>query len=1209
MLRALELSGFKSFADRTRFEFPPGVTVIVGPNGSGKSNVVDAVKWVLGAQSVKALRGKERSDVIFSGAAARRPAGAAEVSLYFDAAMSDAEGEPQQVSVSRRLYRSGETEYLVNRRACRLRDVRDALADAGVASGAYSIIEQGKVDALLQSSPGDRRAIFEEAAGISRFKTKRQEAARRLERVEQNLARLADIVEELQSRLTRVQSQAGKAQKHQDAAGELRQLVVQVAYDDWTRLTAQIEELDARLEERRTELARLEEQVATADATIAARQQKSDQLQASLGELLASESSLREQIAQSDTKRQSQLARIEELRDETARLARHLLTMTSRAGDSQQLVVETAAALAEAEAKFAEAESDAATHETQLARVQAEWEEAERTASEAQTQLERLGRQADELENEQRMLTARLEAAAVANGRRESDLAELEQTHSRLAAEHATASELLRAATEAAASAADQLERRQRQVRATRSRQVSLNEQLAELQSRMSAARERVAVLDELERRLEGLNAGSKAALERARAEPDGPYGEIRGVVADLLHVDADSAHLIEIALGDRANYLVAPQASRLEKELTLHAGDLAGRLTLLRLDVPAPASAVDHVDLAHCPGVIGRADQFVEAAADLGALVRRLLGRHWLVDTLATALSLAAGPGRGLNFITVGGEVVGADGAISVGPRQSTAGMLSRRSELRALAESCEDLEKRIAANRAERDEVDDELASVEPELQQLAARHAASSEQAGHAASKEHALADRLKQTSEKVAGLTDEHAKAQADQQEQQRSLVDFAERLRVCRAGEQAARQQARAAGEAAAEHAATIETLRQSLTESRISLAAVQQRRDGLQREMQQLQRDHEERDRALLETRQRAEECVEARTTLEQSNEQLAATVQSLRAEKESLVEQVAELERAQQTVKHQRSEAVEQADRVRQGCFAKQQAAGRVELQKNELEHQRRAVCDRLAEAYEVDLAALAQDNPPPPLAQRSETEAEIRRLSAVLKNLGPVNQDAVEELSTLEARCQKLSEQYDDLQNARSQLARIVSQINTESRRIFAQTIEEVRGHFSELFVKLFGGGEADIIVENEDGQDLLECGIEIVARPPGKQPRSISLLSGGERTLTCVALLLGLFKNRPSPFCLLDEVDAALDEANIDRFVQVLDGLTDSTQFIIITHSKRTMACSNTLHGVTMQGTGISKRVSVRFDDVGHDGRIRPAALERGVSGKAA
>ncbi len=1200
MLSALELNGFKSFADRTRLEFPTGVTVVVGPNGSGKSNVVDAIKWVLGSQSAKSLRGKEMTDVIFSGSRTRRQANAAEASLILDNTAGRLDHDAQEIHITRRVYRSGEGEYLINRQPCRLRDVRDLLAGAGISTSGYSIIEQGRVDAVLQASPKERRVIFEEAAGISRFRIKREEAARRLERVQQNLLRLGDIVEELQSRLKTVRSQAARAQRYAELADRVQQLRTQLGLDDWRRLSAQIDALQDTLAGDAAAAAALHQRLAECDARVAAIDAQSEELSRDLRDALAGEATIRERLALCESTRSSHLARIDELEQEVVRLSHQLLTLTSRAGDSQQLVAETTRQLQQSQAGLTALQQRSGEGQAKLAETDAALAQLREQSAAATATLDQTRRDAAQLLGERQLIDARLQTTEAALSGRDEEATPLAESRERLAAESRQAAAELARLTSQAERAANELQAAQSELALDRAKLAAAQKRVAELGGRLTGARERTAVLEELEARLDGLTSGAKEVLRRARDEPDGPFRSVRGVVADLLHVDADTAPLIEIALGDRANYLVVTETKTLAPVLADPAA-WPGRTTFLRLDVPYAANAVDRLDLAGERGVMGRADQFVETAPELTPLVRRLLGRYWLVADFATAVHLAGGVGRGLNFITVAGEAVLADGTLAVGPRQSVAGMLSRRSELRALRDEIESMQ--TAAADAERDcgRLELRIAQGELAVQQLTTSHAELSRTHGEARLRAAGLGDRVAQVDARLAALTAERASfdEQLTHLRQQRDECDRRQRLLTQTADE--CQTNIHAAGEKQSALQLRQAELQQSLADERVELARAEQRVEGLQRQMEQLIRDHAERDRALEETRARAVQCKTQRDGLQQTVVTLTADAAKLRIEKEQLAARLADLERRRQAGHAERQAAVAagEGDRTRHVAIQGRLQAMRLQLQ--QCEQQRDAVAERLHEDYQLDLAALAAaDDAPPAPTDRVSAEAEIKDLRQRMQSGGPVNLESIAELEALEGRSGGLAAQYEDLQQARTRLEQIVQQINGESRNLFLEAIAEVRGHFQDIFRRLFAGGEADLLLEEDEGGDVLECGVSIVARPPGKQPRNISLLSGGERTLTCVALLLAIFRSRPSPFCVLDEVDAALDEANIDRFVGLLREFQTSTQFIVITHSKRTMTCADTLHGVTMQESGVSKRVSVRFEDVGEDGRIRASAL---------
>lgn len=1204
MLTSLELNGFKSFADRTRFEFPSGITAVVGPNGSGKSNVVDAVKWVLGAQSVKSLRGKEMTDVIFSGAGNRGAANAAEATLSFDNSAGRLELEADEIHVTRRVYRSGEGEYLLNHQPCRLRDIRDLFAGTGVGDGSYSIIEQGKVDALLQSSPRERRLIFEEAAGVRRFKIKRQEAARRLERVEQNLLRLSDIVDELDSRLRGVRSQAGKARKYKEDSDRLRELRSQVGLVDWRTLTDSIEQLENKTRSLQSTCDESESLITSGDEQLATQEQQADQLQTQMRAADSESAEIRERIAQCESLRRSQLARSDELRQESDRLQRQLLTMTSRVGDAQQLVAETSADSEAAERQFAHLTSQSESQQAELQQAQRDLSAIRTETDQARAEHAKLFKQTTHLEHQIQLLRSQHETAAAASERLQQEVLNLEESLSQLTDQLSHCEANQRQQAQLVEQTASRLESEQTGLRQNRTKLAEAQRQEADLRGRLSGARERAIVLEELERRLDGLSAGTKEVLRLAREQPDGPFGQVRGVVADLLHVDADTAPLVEIALGERANHLVIHHAEEmLEKTLDT---DWAGRTSFLRLDVPAPASAVDRIDLSGEAGVMGRADHFVETTADLGTLSRRLLGRYWFVDSLATAVRLGNGSGRGLSFVTVVGEVVGADGTLVVGPQQSATGLLSRRSELRALVDETAEMENDIVRHETLCDQLTSAIEAGEQQVEQLTTQNATHNESLGEFRLQKRSVTQRLEQIQQQYSSATGDHAANQEQAASTGSQLESLREELTTCQSTLARLEQiQGRAADEIPRQEQ-LVAALQAKVTDDRVNLARSEQRCDGLRRQMEQLQRDHEERDRALADTRERVTECQTQRTSLEQSVLEINTELAELYRSKETLMTDSQRFSEQLAQLRATRTEIARSVEKHRERFTKQKQELQRIELEKQQQLHQRDGLASRMLDDYQIDLTQLAaaDRSDKSSLAQtditdREAVDDEISSLRQRLQALGPVNLEALSELEALEERHGSLDRQCQDLHDARERLEQLVTRINSDSRELFSQTLQIIREHFQELFRSLFGGGEADIVIEEGESTDVLECGIEIMARPPGKQPRNISLLSGGERTMTCVALLLAIFRSRPSPFCVLDEVDAALDEANIERFVGVLKEFMNTTQFIVITHSKRTMACADTLYGVTMQESGVSKRVSVKFSDVTAEGHIRPSA----------
>ena len=1210
MLKALELLGFKSFADKTRFEFSPGITVVVGPNGSGKSNIVDAVKWVLGEQSVKSLRGREMADVIFNGSGARRATNSAEVTLSLDNVAGRLGAGSSEVQITRRVYRSGESEYLLNRQPCRLRDIRDLLAGTGMGAEAYCVIEQGKVDVLLQASPRDRRAIFEEAAGISRFKLKKVEALRRLERVEQNLLRLSDIVEEVDGRLRSVRAQAGKARRYKEYTDRLQDLRTQVGLVDWRRLTDRLTLLESQVRE----LTEQRDTAAAAAEAIEARALAADTHMGDFNESIHHRelqiAAARERISAAESAIDQERSRNRDLDEEISRRRRQLVAASARAGDLKQQIGDTTQAVEQAEEGH-----------RQVARTLAE---AERKLTDALAQVDHVrgeNQRCREALLEQMRLDASLgNEAAVLEGQLASVSESRQRTSQRKTALDGQATAIARNLDQLRRQQEDlTLELQQREqslatgkseLAAQQQQLATVRDELAQLLQRRSGVAERIALLEELERRQEGLSAGVREVLAEARGAQPGALRQIHGLVADLLQVSVETAPLIEAVLGPSAQYVVAPHTSELLDYLKDYAPRLSGRVGFVwwdqrsgdcpnfRLGENGTVPLRSALNLEGRPGVLGRADRFVETEPRFASLASQLLGATWIVETLPQAIALAESVGGGLSLVTLAGETLSPDGTLVVGPRHGAGGLISRRSQLRALAVGLADCDRRIAEVRAAEGLVQQRIAECEQQVQLFSAR--------------QHQAADALAEHRVKLATVEQERAGLDqqcseldaeliaADAQYQQAHTALAGVRSAKTAAESALATLEARSAG--LADHLRRLEAQQQTCageaTEAKVDLAHSEERLRNLHARRRQLEEGQQERQRAIGEGHDQLAEAIERARASSSAILRAESEIAELYIHKEADLAEARQLAGQRAELQQQRTELAAEGAALRAGMRGMEEKIHAGELEASQLHLERTALLDRLREDYGIDLSQ--QENAPTQeeQQQREAVQQEIDELRGKINHLGNVNLESLDELQQLEDRYGVLSAQYKDLTSAKGSLEKIIETINSDSRRLFAETLETVKGHFQQLFRDLFGGGRADIVLE--EGVDILESGVEIVARPPGKEPRSISLLSGGEKTLTCVALLLAVFHNRPSPFCLLDEVDAALDEANIDRFIRVLQGFLKNTQFIMVTHSKKTMTCASTLYGVTMQESGVSKQVSVRFEDVSEDGQIRPERL---------
>ncbi|MCE9546250.1 MAG: hypothetical protein K8T25_12110 [Planctomycetia bacterium] len=816
-----------------------------------------------------------------------------------------------------------------------------------------------------------------------------------------------------------------------------------------------------------------------------------------------------------------------------------------------------------------------------------------------------------QLASEASGLEARVTAAAASLERLTKRTSELD------AGRMAVASELA-SLTERAGCVRLELERCESHWQAARQKLAGLEAQQqrcqresSELQLRQAAARERAAVLEELEQRQEGVGAGVKDLLRRAQEAGSGPLSEIRGIVADALQAQFEFAPLIDIALGQRADFAVVASTLALTQLLESHGGSMSGRVGLLALDGGRATGPSGSVRLESTPGVVGRADTFVECAVDFVPLKRRLLGRTWIVETLTVALELAASAaGEGLSFVARSGEMVASDGTVYVGPALASGGLVSRRSELRDLADRMGELTVALAAQQQLAEQLAGQIESDAADVQSLGTERERLQAAAADLRLLTGAAEERSAQLNSQHAGLQVEITGSGQERDEAARSL----ERCRGELAEVEASLADAQASlahDERQGDH---LERQRQQrireATLAKVELAKSEQRLDHLQSRLRQLQQDQDERQRAVTDGQtlllRSAERAREAERLILEAESQIA----ELFLQKESMASEIVGLIESRETLRTRRAELLAESQKLRAAIRRLETELHAEELSAGEIRHERGGMADRLREDYNIELSELEHKETDEEQHVRAEVEEEIASLRRKITNTGSVNLEALDELDSLETRFNDLSTQFRDLSGAKNSLQQIIEKINVDSRRLFSETLDTVRGHFQTLFRKLFGGGQADIIIEDE--VDILESGLEIVARPPGKEPRSISLLSGGEKTLTCVALLLAIFRSKPSPFCVLDEVDAALDEANIGRFVAVLQEFLAWTQFIVVTHSKKTMTCAGALYGVTMQESGISKRVSVRFEDVSDNGEIlrtRDESAEAEASASAA
>ncbi|MFO0977360.1 MAG: AAA family ATPase [Planctomycetaceae bacterium] len=1330
MLKSLELFGFKSFADRTIFDFAAGITGVVGPNGSGKSNVVDSIKWILGDQSAKSLRGKEMTDVIFNGSASRTGSQFAEATLVFDNRSRFLPLDMDEVSIGRRLWQSGDSEYLVNRNAARLKDVRELFVGTGAGAATYCIIEQGRVDQILQSNAANRRLIFEEAAGISRMKQKRTEALKRLERVEQNLVRLSDLVDEVETQVNTVRSQAQRATRYRAVSTELEQLWVGLAADDYRRESSHRDALAQQRDDSSSLLGQLREQQKAAEAQVAEADAALSEVDDALREVERRRSDLRSRIASLETTVRHQVAREAELQSDLQRLHRQQNLLKNRVVEAEaeeqhlQSVLELErsayerkkSALLAGDDQVVQLQQALASSREQVDLARQELLQQVRHNSAASSELNSLRSQHQQ--TLQKRFTLEAQASSL-----DSELQTIMQTtpsHEQVLID--AQKELQQVENEAD----ELLQSRERLLGEKNLSQQSL----ADLREQRSGQQARRAVLEDLEDRQEGFGIGVREILRRAEEADSAPWNLILGSVADLLDVDMEQAALLEVALSGRAQLLVVARLQPLIDYLNSGRCRITDRVGFISLESTSEgdldpailrqglrrsddslwakdagdgdpdqmsdstwwgkgqnrtrnsgpsieqllaAASGDPIQVTwidprsespivrsvfsqtHAappvlfgqPGIVGRADGLARSPQSMPGLAGHLLADTWVVETLADALRWHSQTEGQCRFITLQGELIECDGTLFAGTVRNESALLSRKSELRRLRNELHRLDHEIAQRELMLRSLSQTIVTTDDQLSRtrtLVNQHVAGCRAA------ENSMADhlrRLKDCERRGESLAAEHERVAGEL----RSLEDRVELAhQALDAGEkqhQALQRQIEELASLQENRQQDLETLERDRNSASMELSRSEERLLGLQESLERVREDLQQRHLQQQEADRRLHAAAERQRDLMLSHLNASAEVAELSVRDDQFAMDILSRSTERNTLRANRNSASAAESRMREVLRQHESRHHELELQIRSIDHQLTTTAERIREEFQIEVQEAVQqgrsaiavwqqketsgrgsdgdgdsdDAPATKLGMdvqvpvfddaaaaiiadaaqfaevRTEIDRRIERLRRQLKKIGNVGTESLDNLMELETRFQRLHTQLRDLEAARDALRDIVRRINVESRRLFLDSFETIRGYFRDLFRKLFGGGEADLILE--DPEDVLECSIDVVARPPGKELRSISLLSGGEKTLTAVALLLSIFKSRTSPFCILDEVDAALDDANIGRFVNVLREFQQNTQFIMITHRKPTMAVTDVLYGVTMEESGISRRLSLRFEDVDEHGNFLAAA----------
>ncbi len=1182
-IKTLEMSGFKSFVDRTVISFEEGVTGVVGPNGCGKSNIVDAIRWVMGEMSAKHLRGSSMEDVIFNGCETRTPTGMAQIFLTFDNSDGRAPAEYSQYSeiqVGRRLYRSGESEYFLNKTPCRLKDIIDLFLGTGVGTKAYSIVEQGMVGSIVSAKPEDRRMLVEEAAGISKFKSRKEAALRKMDSTRQNLARLTDVLQELTRQMNSLNRQAKKAERFKKIGDELRERELTLCATRYRSLRDELDLLKSEHDKLHEVEVSSSAELSTYETSFEERRLKISEIERELDgasqQLYGVQNSIKLYEAEI-THKKNEASSIQQQNkvyaEELGALKRKLEELNSRMEDANTSMVV-------ADLKLAGSSEIVETSQSGADEVRCKY-------AEVQTECDGLSSQVMEFDKEIANLSAslnHLERRYIEiNARIAKNQAELDGIHERKkqiendlqnkSQEMDGLRQMKLSMSGESESAAETLERQKADLHEAEERVRNLREKIADRGSRLDS-------ITELRKNLEGYRDGVRAVLSRT---DDGgrKLDGVVGTVGELFETGEEYESALGAVLGEKLQYVVVKSHEEGVDAIDYLRTAASGRSSFIPIGVKASEETSEEPS---GEGVVGPIQNFVTFDNQYSQICKHLLGEVVLVEDLKRALSLWESGSYNHTFVTKDGCVVDPSGVVTGGSEGGVEEQLvAQKRRERELTEELSTLKGELTQAEGDSNNFRERVTSMERRVEQLGRDvHNEDLKLVGQERDLErlHDEMQRFEQESDKLsvetAALTEELTEVESERDESK-------ERLGVATEEQEHAKTKLGSTRQELDQLSQVLTGREKELVELKVDLAQAEERVSSVSREL-----DGMVRDKASTVT-----SITKRMSDINIANQRvviLNRDVDNLRSNLDMAISASAKLEQTQRELRERyEGESTSLRDReleirdIRKKHDEALATFHGVEIKLTEHNGKVQYMIDGIRERYHLDLASIENEYAKDDLDVEAE-EAEVTTLKERIEKIGSVNVDAIDEYKELSERNEFIARQHEDLTASLDNLSKAIAKINRTSRQRFRRAFESVDAQFQELFPKLFKGGKARLMLTDEE--NILETGIEIIAQPPGKKLQSITLLSGGEKALTAVALIFSIFLIKPSPFCLLDEVDAPLDDANIDRFNELIRSMTPHSQFILITHNKRTMELADLLYGVTMEEAGVSKMVSVRL-----------------------
>ena len=1181
-LKNLEVIGFKSFAERTKLDFEPGMTAIVGPNGCGKSNIADAIRWVLGEQSAKALRGSKMEDCIFNGTDTHKPLGMAEVNLTIADCESALGTEYNEVTVTRRVFRTGEGQYFINKTPCRLKDIQRLFMDTGVGTNSYSLMEQGRIDLILSSRPEDRREVFEEASGITKFKADKKEAIRKLDHTEANLLRLADIIREVKRQIISLQRQAGKARRYQVLQEQLRGLDVYATRERLGTLNQEVSLLETKLAGISEQDEALRADVAQAEAGVAASREELARIEQEISKTI--ESSVQ---AKTELDRAAQLIRInedriEELKTLSERDSRDMEEARLRVEQHQAAYKTLLAELEKATAERDAAERGLVERTAVLAQHEGELEKARRLLHDLNNEAIDLESQAAHLQNEMTQIEAQERTSAIRRERLAAEQAEMQRQLGLFEERRVEMDSGLAGLRDEVNRLVEALKKLTTHRSENADKIKSLQQTMSEARTKGAARKAQIDLLQSNEARVEGFPGGARLLLDSSRDL--GPVGResILGSLAEQIHAEPVYRTALEAVLRAWLDAVVVQNdetAIALLRELEKHAEGSA-RMLIVKSDKPQPPA------LANGPGVA--LIEHVKSTEHVHHLLERLL---WNVRAVNDLSQLPSPIPAEAVYVTLAGAIARGNGSFEYWmPQANEINPLAQRhlladwqQDMDALSRQCQTVEGEYASALETEKTLDRSIEQARIALEEGQRKLALREGETQVIAQEARQARDRAETVTVELDLLKQQHDTGGGRRSEIHQELEKVRNRQADIRSLVATKTNELRDHEQKSSESRAEVTECRVQYEGKRQSVDHLASDRDPLQTRIVELETLIQERKAGVNSYQTRIEELKQSIAATQNRLAPLEADVQRLNGSLETLRRE-----------KDGKTSILSNVDSVLRG---KRDALEEIRARKSqadvELAEQRirrQNLIDRVTADYHLTMDQVMTEPEPAwengQKLDREQMETTIAEIRTKLDAMGPVNLVAIEEHRELEERYAFLTQQQDDLVKAKQQLMDMIRRINKTTTEMFSKTFDQVNINFQELFKKLFGGGSAKLVMVNEE--DVLESGIEIIARPPGKKLQTVSLLSGGERTMTAVALLFSLYMVKPSPFCLLDELDAALDEANIGRFTKMLQEFLVNSQFVVITHNRQTISAAGVLYGVTMQQHGVSKIVSVKFSN---------------------